>query len=57
MYLSISFNERVWLYQKKLKSVPLCPNCNKELKFKNFTIGYRKYCSKKMCGGVYSQGS
>jgi hypothetical protein len=50
----MSLSERVWLYKNELNKIPTCPNCNKkELKFKNLTIGFRKFCSKK-CAAEYS---
>lgn len=45
----IPFKEKVYLVVNNIEKVPLCqnPNCNKKVKFKNSTIGYLKYCSKK----------
>ena len=47
--VDISFKEKVYLVLNELKSIPACknPNCNNRVKFKNSTIGYLKYCSKK----------
>ena len=50
----ITLSERVWLYKNELTESPICPNChNKKLTFRNLTIGYRKFCSKK-CSAEYS---
>lgn len=49
----ISLAERIWLYKNELDTVPTCPNCNNKLKFRNLTIGYRKFCSKK-CSAEYT---
>ena len=45
----IPFKEKVYLVVNNMKKTPMCenPNCNKKVKFKNSTIGYLKYCSKK----------
>jgi hypothetical protein len=47
--VDISFKEKVYLVLNELKSIPACKNsnCNNRVKFKNSTIGYLKYCSKK----------
>lgn len=50
---NISLGERIWLYKNELQSIPTCPNCNKKLKFRNLTVGYRKFCSKK-CSAEYT---
>ena len=45
---NISLPERIWLYKNNLKTKPLCKNCQKnKLNFRNFNLGYRKFCSKK----------
>lgn len=46
---NIPFKEKVWICLNKLKEVPACknPNCNNNVKFKNSSIGYLKYCSNK----------
>jgi len=43
------FKEKVFLYRHKKKTRPKCINdsCNKEVKFKSYTCGYRDYCSTK----------
>lgn len=45
----IPFKEKAYLVVNNMKKTPMCenPNCNKKVKFKNSTIGYLKYCSKK----------
>lgn len=45
----IPFKEKVYLVVNNIEKVPLCknPNCDKKVKFKNSTVGYLKYCSKK----------
>jgi hypothetical protein len=53
LYPNKSFSEKVWLYQHNLKESPICPNCDNRLKYRNFTIGYFKYCSKS-CAAEYS---
>ncbi|MDY0270444.1 DUF7487 domain-containing protein [Trichloromonas sp.] len=42
----ISFKEKVYCYKHNIVP-PKCsnPNCNNYVKFKNSTIGYKKYCS------------
>lgn len=48
-----NLSEKIWLYKNDLISIPTCPNCGKKLKFRNLTVGYRKYCSKN-CAAEYS---
>jgi hypothetical protein len=45
----LSFKEKVYHYVYDLKDLLKCknPNCNNNVKFKNSTIGYYEYCSKK----------
>jgi hypothetical protein len=47
--LDISFKEKVYLSIKNIKKVPTCKNenCLNRVAFKNSTIGYLSYCSKK----------
>lgn len=47
--LDISFKEKVYLTLNKLESVPVCKNinCKNRVNFKNSTIGYLDYCSKR----------
>jgi hypothetical protein len=47
----IPFREKVYLSVNNIKSV-VCknPNCSKRVNFKNSTIGYYTYCSKKCMG-------
>lgn len=47
--IDVSFKEKVYLCLNNLKEVPKCknPNCDKHVKFKNSTLGYLVYCSKK----------
>ena len=50
----VSLSERIWLYKNEIDKIPVCPNCKeKNLKYRNFTVGYRKFCSKK-CSAEYS---
>ena len=42
----LPLSERIWLFQNGLKNRPICLNCDNEVKFIKFYIGYRKYCSK-----------
>jgi hypothetical protein len=49
----VSLAERIWLYKNELDTIPICPNCNNKLKFRNLTVGYRKFCSKK-CSAEYT---
>jgi len=51
--INISLSERVWLYKNELYIIPTCPNCGKDLIFKNLTVGYKKYCSKS-CAATHS---
>jgi hypothetical protein len=45
---SNNFSQMLYNYVYDIKEIKLCPICQKnELKFKNFNIGYRKYCSPK----------
>lgn len=45
----VSFKEKVYMLINNLKSVPRCKNsnCNNLVKFKNSSIGYLEYCSRK----------
>ncbi len=45
----IPFKEKVFLVLNDILSSPICknPNCYNKVKFKNSSIGYLKYCSKK----------
>lgn len=45
----VTFKEKVYLSINNIKKIPICKNtnCNKNVKFKNSTIGYFKYCSNK----------
>ena len=45
----LSFKEKVYLVINNFKSIPICENpyCENIPKYKNFTLGYNKYCSKK----------
>ncbi|MFW6243453.1 MAG: DUF7487 domain-containing protein, partial [bacterium] len=47
----ISFKEKVYCYKHNILP-PICknPTCNKNVKFKNSTIGYKEYCSVKCIG-------
>jgi len=47
--LDIPFKEKVYIVINGLNDTPKCqnPNCNNSVKFKNSTIGYLNYCSKK----------
>jgi hypothetical protein len=46
---NISFKEKVYHYVNDIKEKVLCSNqnCHNEVKFKNSTLGYHKYCSMK----------
>ena len=46
---NIPFKEKVYISLKSLNALPLCKNgnCKNIVKFKNSTIGYLEYCSKK----------
>lgn len=44
---NISFSEKLYWYYNNLKYKPACVICGKEVKFINFHLGYRKYCSQK----------
>jgi len=48
----IPFKEKVYLVINGLLEVPKCnnPNCQNNVKFKNSTLGYLKYCSNKCMG-------
>jgi len=45
----IPFKEKVYISINKLNNTPICknPNCINKVKFKNSTIGYLEYCSRK----------
>jgi hypothetical protein len=45
--INISFKEKVYCFINNIKILPICenPNCNNFTKYKNSTIGYKKYCS------------
>ena len=45
----IPFKEQVYLFKKGINNVPLCknPNCDKQVKYRNSSLGYRDYCSNK----------
>ena len=45
----ISFKEKVFLVLNDILISPICknPNCYNKVKFKNSSIGYLTYCSKK----------
>jgi len=45
--LDLSFKEKVYHFYNDIKNIKLCEECNNPVKFKNSTIGYYKYCSKK----------
>jgi hypothetical protein len=47
--LDISFKEKVYLTLNKLESIPVCKNinCKNSVNFKNSTIGYLDYCSRR----------
>lgn len=44
--IEVPFKEKVYLAINRV-NIPVCKNCNNNVKFKNFTIGYLKYCSNK----------
>jgi hypothetical protein len=50
--IDIPFKEKVYLVINGLSEVPKCnnPNCQNNVKFKNSTLGYLKYCSNKCMG-------
>lgn len=50
---NINLSERIWLYKNELNIIPTCINCNGEVKYRNLTVGYRKYCCKK-CSAQYT---
>jgi len=45
----IGISEKIYLFQNKYKTVPICTNdtCTNTVKFTKFYKGYNKYCSKK----------
>ena len=43
--LDIAFKEKCYCYAHKLLVIPSCLYCGKSVKYINFNIGYRKYCS------------
>jgi len=47
--LNISFKEKVYLTLNNLESIPVCKNinCKNSVNFKNSTIGYLDYCSRR----------
>lgn len=47
--LNISFKEKVYLTLNNLESIPICKNinCKNRVNFKNSTIGYLDYCSRR----------
>jgi hypothetical protein len=47
--LNISFKEKVYLTLNNLESIPVCKNinCKNRVNFKNSTIGYLDYCSRR----------
>jgi hypothetical protein len=49
--LSIDLLENLYLIKLNFKEIPRCPNCDKNLKFINYSKGYNKTCSKK-CGSL-----
>ena len=50
--IDIPFKEKVYLVLNGLLEVPKCnnPNCQNNVKFRNSTLGYLKYCSNKCLG-------
>jgi len=46
---NLTFKEKVYICVNNLNSISICknPNCNNKVKFKNSTIGYLDYCSRK----------
>lgn len=49
----ISFNEKVYMFANGIKEIPKCSNpaCDKNVLFKNRTIGYQDTCSTK-CSSI-----
>jgi len=45
--VDIPFKEKVYLCLNNIQSVPICknPNCNKNVNYKNSTLGYNDYCN------------
>ena len=44
---NIPWREKLYNYTHGIIERPICPECGKPVKFKNFNKGYRKFCSKK----------
>lgn len=42
-----NFTELIFRYYNNYTLIPTCDNCNKNVKFRGFNIGYNNYCSKK----------
>lgn len=49
----VKLSERMWLFQNGLSEKPICLNCDEKVNFIKFSLGYRKFCSKK-CSAEYS---
>lgn len=46
---NVTFSERLYVIMKDINKTPICLECNKPVKFKNYTKGYKTFCSHK-CG-------
>jgi hypothetical protein len=40
-----TLSEKAYRLRFKISDTPLCPTCNKPVRYKNKTIGFQKYCS------------
>ena len=50
---NIKISERVYLFQNNMINKPKCINCDNNVNFIKFSIGYRNFCSKK-CAALYT---
>jgi hypothetical protein len=45
--IDIPFNQKFYLYENKIKELPVCKNCDNPVKFIDMKNGFRDYCSRR----------